>query len=61
MSIKQTIQALKNHVREEGRIHKELLEEAKGDAKHLVKKHWSDTLEIHKTFWKDLRKALKSK
>lgn len=61
MSIKQTIQVLKNHVHEEGRIHKEILKEAEGDVKHLVKKHWADTLSIHRAFWKDLKKSLKGK
>ena len=59
MNTKRAIQLLKEHVREEGRIHKEFLEEAKGDAKHLFKKHWVDTLAIHKAFWKDLKKSLK--
>lgn len=61
MSIKKTIQALRNHIHEESRIHKDLLGEAKGDVKHLVKKHWADTLAIHRAFWKDLKKSLKSK
>lgn len=61
MNIKKSIQALKDHAKEEVRIHKEIMKEAKGDLKHLAKKHLADTVEIHKKFWKDLKKSWKDK
>ncbi len=61
MNIKASIQALKDHAKEEVRIHREIIKEAKGDGKHLVKKHLADTIEIHKRFWKDLKKSWKNK
>ena len=61
MNIKASIQALKDHAKEEFRIHREIIKEAKGDGKHLVKKHLADTVEIHKKFWKELKESLKSK
>lgn len=61
MNIKASIQALKDHAKEEVRIHREIIKEAKGDGKHLVKKHLTDTIEIHKKFWKDLKKSWKDK
>lgn len=60
MNIQQGLQALKKHLQEEVRIHKEILKETQGDVKHLVRKHIKDTINIHKTFWKDLKKAAKS-
>jgi len=56
MNLKKSIQALKDHAKEEIRIHEEIMEEAKGDVKHLVKKHLDDTIDIHKRFWKDLER-----
>jgi hypothetical protein len=61
MNIKEILVALKNHANEEIRIHKDITKEAKGDVKHLVKKHLADTKAIHKEFWNDLKKAWKSK
>lgn len=61
MNIKASIQALKDHAKEEVRIHREIIKEAKGDGKNLVKKHLADTIEIHKRFWKDLKKSWKNK
>jgi len=61
MNLKETIQALKNHSKEEIKIHKEIMGEAKRDVKYLVKKHLSDTIKIHKEFWKDLKKSWKDK
>jgi hypothetical protein len=61
MNAKQILLALRNHANEEIRIHKEIMTEAKGDTKHLVKKHLADTKAIHKEFWKDLKNAWKSK
>jgi len=29
--------------------------------KHLAEKHLADTIEIHKRFWKDLKKSWKDK
>ena len=61
MNLKKSIQALKDHAKEEIRIHEEIMEEAKGDVKHLVKKHLDDTIDIHKRFWKDLKKSWNDK
>jgi hypothetical protein len=61
MNLKESLQALKDHLKEEIRIHAEILQEAKGDAKHLVKKHLADTADIHQKFWKELKKSWKSK
>jgi hypothetical protein len=61
MNLHKTLKALESHIKEEVRIHKEVLGEAKGDVKHLVKKHLKDAMAIHKVFWKDLKKAVKSK
>jgi hypothetical protein len=61
MNIKASIRALKDHAKEEVRIHREIIKEAKGDGKHLVKRHLADTVEIHKKFWKELKESLKSK
>ncbi|KKR43831.1 MAG: hypothetical protein UU10_C0012G0002 [Parcubacteria group bacterium GW2011_GWF1_40_6] len=61
MNLKESIQALKDHAKEEVRIHGEIMGEAKGDIKHLVKKHLADTINIHKKFWKDLKKSWKDK
>lgn len=52
---------LKNHAREEIRIHKEIFEEATGDVKDLVRKHLDSTAAIHKAFWKKLKKTMKRK
>jgi len=60
MNLKKSIQALKDHAQEEIRIHGEIMEGAKGDVKHLVKKHLDDSIEIHKKFWKDLKKSWKN-
>ncbi len=61
MNLHKTLKALENHIKEEARIHKEVINEASGDVKHLVKKHLKDAVAIHKAFWKDLKKAVKSK
>ena len=61
MNLKKAIQALKDHAQEEIRIHQEIMEEAGGDVKHLAEKHLADTIEIHKRFWKDLKKSWKDK
>ncbi len=61
MDIKQIVDAVKSHASEEVRIHKEILKEAKGDVRHLVKKHLADTAAIHKAFWQELKKSAKSK
>lgn len=61
MNMHKGLEALKKHAKEETRIHGEILKEAKTDVKHLVRKHLFDTIRIHKAFWNDLRKALKSK
>ncbi len=61
MNIKLVLKALQDHAKEEVRIHKEVFGEAGGDVKSLVKKHLSDTMTIHKAFWKKLKKAIKTK
>lgn len=61
MNIDKALKALKDHAKDEIRIHKEVFAEAKGDIKHLVKKHLADTGAIHKAFWSKLKKAAKSK
>lgn len=61
MNINLILKALKNHAKEEVRIHKEVFGEAEGDIKDLVQKHLDDSMSIHKTFWKKLKKAAESK
>lgn len=61
MNIQLILKALKDHAKEEVRIHKEAFNEAGGDVKSLVQKHLKETMSIHKVFWKKLRKAVKSK
>lgn len=61
MNIQLVLKALKEHAKEEVLIHKEIFGDAKGDIKDLVKRHLSDTMTIHKAFWKKLQKAIKSK
>jgi hypothetical protein len=55
------VKALKDHAKEEVRIHSEIIKEADEDIKNLAKKHLADTVEIHKKFWKELKKSWKSK
>ncbi len=59
MNIPAGLRALKKHLQEEVRIHKEVFKEAKGDARQLIRKHIADTVAIHKSFWKELKKAAK--
>jgi hypothetical protein len=61
MNIQLILKALKDHAKEEIRIHKDIFSEAGGDVKNLVEKHLSDTMTIHKAFWKKLKKAAESK
>ncbi len=61
MNVQKGLEALKKHLKDEVGIHKEILKEANGDIKHLVRKHLDDTVTIHKVFWKELKKAAKSK
>lgn len=61
MNIQLVLKALKDHAKEEVRIHKEVFSEAEGDIKDLVKNHLNETMSIHKAFWKKLEKAIKSK
>lgn len=61
MNMNKALKALQDHAKEEIRIHKDIFGDTKGDVRHLVKKHLSDTISIHKAFWKDLKKAAKSK
>lgn len=61
MNIQLVLKALKDHAKEEIRIHKKIFSEANGEVKDLVEKHLKDTIEIHKAFWKKLKKAAKSK
>lgn len=61
MNLQKGLEALKKHTEEEWRIHQEILIEATGDVKHLVKKHLDDSVAIHKTLWKELKDAMKSK
>ncbi len=61
MNIQLILKALKDHAKEEVRIHEEVFSEAGGDIKDLVKKHLSDTMSIHKAFWTKLKKSAKSK
>lgn len=60
MDIQLILKALKDHAKEEIRIHKEVFIEADRDVKNLVKKHLNDSISIHKAFWKKLQKAVKS-
>ena len=61
MNVQKGLTALKKHTQEEWRIHEEILKEATGDVKRLVKKHLDDSVDIHKTLWKELKNAMKSK
>lgn len=61
MNQKKATQVLKDHAKEEIRIHREIMSEAKGDVKYLVKKHLDDMIDIHKKFWKELKKSWKEK
>lgn len=61
MNIQLILKALKDHAKEEVRIHKDIFSEAGGDVKDLVDKHLNDTMAIHKAFWKKLKKAAQSK
>ncbi|MFM2357512.1 MAG: hypothetical protein RJA61_249 [Candidatus Parcubacteria bacterium] len=61
MNIQLILKALKDHAKEEVRIHKEIFSEAGGDAKDLVEKHLKDTMTIHKAFWTKLKKSIKDK
>ncbi len=61
MNIQLILKSLKDHAKEEVRIHKEIFNEAGGDVKDLVEKHLEDTMSIHKAFWKKLKKAIDSK
>ncbi len=61
MNINLILKALKDHAKEEARIHQEIFSEAKGDVKDLVQNHLKETMLIHKAFWKKLEKAIKSK
>ena len=58
MNIELILKALKDHAKEEVRIHKEIFNEAGGDVKDLVEKHLKDTMSIHKSFWRKLKKAV---
>lgn len=57
MNIQLTLKALRDHAKEEVRIHKEIFSEASGDVKNLVAKHMNNTMAIHKAFWKKLKKV----
>ena len=57
MNIQLILKALKDHAKEEVRIHKDIFSEAGGDVKDLVEKHLGDTMTIHKAFWKKLKKG----
>lgn len=61
MNINKTIQALQDHAKEEIRIHKEIFSEASTEVKEIAQKHLDETISIHKTFWKKLKKAIKGK
>jgi hypothetical protein len=60
MNSRKAIQALERHASEEWRIHKELFKEASADVRKLARKHWNDTKAIHRTFYKELKKAWKA-
>ena len=57
MNVQKGLKVLEKHAKEEYRIHEEILKEATGGVKNLVKKHWEDTASIHKAFWRDLKAA----
>lgn len=61
MNLQLILKALKDHAKEEVRIHKEIFNEAGGDVKDLVDKHLNDTMKIHKAFWTKLKKSVKDK
>jgi len=55
------MQALERHIKEEWRIHKELMKDASVDVKRLASKHWRDTKAMHQDFFKELKKAWSAK
>lgn len=59
MNIHTVLKALRDHAKEEVRIHKEVFEDADGSVKDIVQKHLNETMSIHQAFWKKLKKALK--
>jgi hypothetical protein len=61
MNIQLILKALQDHAYEEIRIHKDIFSEADKDVKDLLEKHLSDTMSIHKAFWKKLKKIEDSK
>lgn len=61
MNLQLILKTLKDHAKEEIRIHEDILSEAGGDVKDLVDKHLRDTMSIHKAFWKKLKNAAESK
>ncbi len=61
MNIELILKALKDHAKEEVRIHQEVFSEAKGDVKDLVQNHLKETMSIHKAFWRKLKKAVVDK
>lgn len=61
MDVRKILKALKDHAREEVRIHREVFTGAKADIKKLASKHVRDTMSIHKEFWSELKAAVKSR
>jgi hypothetical protein len=61
MNTQKILQALKDHANEEIRIHKEVFASTDKTIQLLAKKHIKDTKVIHQEFWKELKKAWKSK
>lgn len=61
MNIQLVLKALKDHAKEEVRIHKDIFSKAGGDVKDLVEKHLNETMAIHRAFWKKLKKAIENK
>lgn len=61
MNISMILKALQDHAKEEIRIHKEVFANTDHkDMKALIKKHLTDTKNIHKEFWTELKKAAKN-
>jgi hypothetical protein len=61
MNKQKAIKAFEHHVKEEWRIHKELMKDAGIDVRRLAIKHWRDTKAIHRDFLTELKKAWRAR
>jgi hypothetical protein len=57
MNTHRLVSAVEHHAADEWRIHRELFRDAFADMRKLARKHWSDTKAIHRSFFKEMKKA----